>query len=391
VIFLTALAALIVSVLALTLRPGRALGVVVASALVWPEYARLPLGLAQMSVPRFGALFLVLRMATYTRSAGFRLRWADGCVLALWLWSVAASAVAGGDQAEIVYQLGRGLDTVFLYFAARLAVSRREDFGLMAIPLAAGAVWMAIAGVGEAVLSRSPYEGFRDLPSWGFDWGKDPEYRWGFLRAQASTTHAIYFGTAMVIVAGILWSLRGIRSARWVAVPGTVAALIAAVSSLSSGPQSGIAFLVLSNLLYFRPGWIKPALVFTVVMSVAMEVFSKRHFIYVFIDLIAFGSSNGWYRARLLDVAIQQWRDYWLVGIGGGEIFWGPLIDGRLHTDVVNNFIIVALYGGLLAVALFPPSTGSPCATSSARGRGAPTRWRASSRSGSARTSSRSR
>jgi hypothetical protein len=55
-----------------------------------------------------------------------------------------------------------------------------------------------------------------------------------------------------------------------------------------------------------------------------------------------------------LEVAASQLYEFWLIGVGSNwPHHWGLLLDGRLHIDVVNHFLIVALYGGLPAMFLY--------------------------------------
>jgi hypothetical protein len=56
----------------------------------------------------------------------------------------------------------------------------------------------------------------------------------------------------------------------------------------------------------------------------------------------------------LIEVAVTHVSDFWLIGVGSNwPHHWGPILDGRNHVDVVNHFLIVALYGGLPAMFLY--------------------------------------
>ena len=53
-------------------------------------------------------------------------------------------------------------------------------------------------------------------------------------------------------------------------------------------------------------------------------------------------------------MAFSQLHEFWLVGTGANSPHhWGALLDGRQHIDVVNHFLIVAIYGGLPAMILY--------------------------------------
>src|ERR1043166_1938838 len=94
--------AVVASIAALVLRPGRATGVIVMSMLLWPEYLRVPMGLAQMSAPRIAAFFLAARMVAGDPLP--RWRWADvvGLVWGGWGggWCGVSCVCGGGGGGE---------------------------------------------------------------------------------------------------------------------------------------------------------------------------------------------------------------------------------------------------------------------------------------------------
>ncbi len=82
----TAAIAAIFSVAGLVFRPGFALGLVVLSMLIWPEYLRVPMGIMQMSVPRIMALLILARFVMSNRWKIFKFNKVDFFVLVGWIW-----------------------------------------------------------------------------------------------------------------------------------------------------------------------------------------------------------------------------------------------------------------------------------------------------------------
>ncbi len=350
-ITLTFVIALFFVFLALSRRNGgAALGVLVISMLLWPEFIRVPLGLVQMSAPRFVAFFLLFKLFSRAKRQGMRFGKVDTLVIALWLWTVFATLMADAETAQVTQMIGRGLDTTLMYFIARFSLANQKDIHGLILMLGIGAVIMCAAGVYEAVTWHSPYQrltgGAARIEGYS-------EIRMGMLRAQVSTQQSIYFGLAMMIVTGILWALRGFVEKVFAFRLALAASLIAALSSLSSGPWIGVAALVGANLYFNRISWIKPTLYLLLAMSVVLEIVSNRHF-YHLIDYFALDPRTAWYRTRLVEIAFSQWQDYWLVGVGSQwPHHWAAMLDGRQHIDVVNNFIMIALYGGLPAMFMY--------------------------------------
>ena len=334
------------------MHPIRALGVLIASMYLYPEYLRVPLGLAQMSAPRFIALFLLARLLASPARQQFRWRLIDTLVLLEWGWAVIAGILAGAEFRQVTEQIGRVFDTVLVYYVARLAVSASQDYGKLLVPLGITAVVMGAVGVIESITYLSPYQPFTAYET--FAWfDKTQEYRFGLLRAQGSLAHSIYFGMAMFLLLGVLFAIRGYCRPTWVWAVACAAALMGALSSMSSGPQQALVLLLIANLFFLRPRWIPPALAGLALLAGFLEIASNRHFWYL-TEYINFFGGDYWYRGKLIEVAASQWRDYWLAGVGSQmPNHWGLLIDGRRHVDIVNQYIILAVSCGLPGLALF--------------------------------------
>lgn len=329
---------------------GAALGVLIISMLVWPEFMRVTVGIVQMSVPRFVAVALLIKFMSGGRHQMINFGKADALAILLWVWIIFATLMADAAMSQVTQMIGRGLDTLLMYFVARLAFVNREDiYGLFGA-LGLAAIVMCAAGIYEAITWTTPYQKFTNgqLRVSGYS-----EIRHGMLRAQASTLTSIYFGMAMMLLSGLLWSIRGYVNRPFVFKVVLIAAVVAVLSSLSSGPWMAIASLFGINLFFIRRNLIKPALRLLLVLIIFVELVSNRHF-YSLIDHLALNSQTAWYRTRLLEIAVSQWRDYWIVGVGGNwPDHWAQLLDGRQHIDVVNNFIIIALFGGLPALLMY--------------------------------------
>lgn len=346
--------AVLLSLLAATRRNlGMSLGILVFSMLIWPEYLRFPVGIVQMSAPRLVAVFLLMKFIASGQLGKINLGKIDAYVLLIWLWTVLATFIADAATNQLTQMIGRGLDTVLIYFVARMAFRSSEDVKGFYGGLAASAVLMCIAGGYEAVTWKSPYHAF--LPySDAYDRTQGYEQiRLGLLRAQGSTQVTIFFGMAMMLVTGFLLALRGIYGGklkyRFVLLSSSVAAL----SSLSSGPWMALLMLFFFHIYYYRPSFLRPTLYGVLALMVLIEVASNRHF-YNIIDYVALDKTTSWYRTRLLEVAVSQLHEYWLFGVGSTwPHHWGQLVDGRRLIDVVNNFVIIALYGGLPALLLY--------------------------------------
>ena len=343
--------AIIFASIALTRRQaGAALGILIISMMLWPEFLRVPLGLLQMSAPRLVAIILLIRFISKGRHRQINFGKADVLVIAIWLWTIFATILADAEFYQVSQMIGRGLDTVLMYFVARMAFINSDDIKSIFWGLGLTAIFMSVAGVYEAVTWSSPYHQFSGGASRidGYS-----EIRYGLLRAQASTLGSIYFGMAMMIITGLIWSLRDNIKRKLIFRVIISASVIAALSSMSSGPWIALFTLLIINLYSRKTSLIRPTLFALLFIAIALELASNRHF-YNLIDYLALDSQTAWYRARLLEIAVTQWQDYWIIGVGSNwPHHWAALLDGRRYIDVVNNFIIIALYGGLPALIMY--------------------------------------
>lgn len=331
---------------------GSALGIVIVSMMLWPEYLRIPIGFAEMSAPRIVALLLLLKSLFSGAHRGIHFQKVDGLVLLIWLWTVFATIAAGAALPQITQMIGRGLDTVLMYFLARVSIRTPKDVQGLFVWLAAVAIVMGVLGSIESTMSQSPYAAMTDYRTWHW-FDKDNEYRYGFMRAKVSTSTHIYFGMAMMVILGVLFSIRGYAGSRASARVAITASVLGALSSMSSGPWIGCVFVLLLNGFQARTSWMRPAIYGILFAALFLELLSNRHF-YNLIDYFALDAHTAWYRTRLLEVAFSRLGEYWIVGTGSNwPHYWGMLVDGRRHIDVVNHFVIVALYGGIPAVLLY--------------------------------------
>lgn len=331
---------------------GAAIGVLIASMLVWPEYLRISLGLFEVSAPRFIALILIGQAAIRGKHRLITWCGVDRLVFIIWGWTVLATIFAGASFSEVFPMIGRGLDTVLMYFVVRLYVTSDVDLKALARWLIFVAVVMGTLGTIEAITYQSPYSGMKEFRGWSF-FDKGDEFRLGFKRAIASTSVHIYFGMAMVVVTGMLWSINKGLQLRRLGSWGILMGIFGVLSSMSSGPWLGLAIMLALGLFQNRPGLIRPSIAFVMLSALFLEIASNRHF-YNLIDYLALDPHNAWYRTRLIEIAATHLSDFWLFGVGAKwPHYWGAILDGRDHIDAVNNFLIVALYGGLPAMFLY--------------------------------------
>ncbi len=341
-------------VVAMLVRPGAAVGYVVMSTLLWPEYLRVPIGIAQMSVPRLVAVMLLLRLISLGRHKRIKFNIVDILILATWLWSLFAIAVSSSNPANLVEIIGEGFDSVLMYFLARLALLSIKDAKDIIVPLLLTALIMGTLGIIEAVTSFAPYRELEKYRTWAAGFSTNiNEKRLGLLRAKASTSVHIFFGMAMMLLTSMLWSLRSLTKSKKLLLFSTGIGILGALSSMSSGPWLAVMVIFFCNAYALKPKLIKPTLWAMLGVVLFLEIASNRHF-YHLVSYFTLDPSNAWYRARLIEVVFMFWQEYWLVGVGDNSIdHWTQYLDGRDHVDLVNHFLGVAVRTGFIGMFFY--------------------------------------
>ena len=333
--------------------PMRALGWLVASCLLYPEYLRVPLGPLLLSCPRLMASVLLIKLCA-TGTGKFEWRLPDYLVLVIWVWDLFANLMAGSPTHVLTGFGGVFLDTVLMYFVSRRVFTDRGSYSELLLPLSITAIVAGGLGIQEAFTGSSPLRSLFKYHAWVWV-RKEDMYRLGLLRAQGATAHAIYYGVCMLVVVGFLFSLKPRRGSKRLLLwqISMLFGVSGVLMSLSSGPVTALGAFVIFLAFYKFPGLIKPAILSAFAMAFVLQLVSNRSVFYLvcYIDPIGGGS---WYRAKLIEVAFQQIHEYWLFGTGGQRPdHWGPMIDSRKHVDLVNNYIIQMVDGGVLSLLMF--------------------------------------
>ncbi len=345
---ITLTVACVFSALVLVLPPVHALTVFLASVIWYPSYYTVPMGTIDWTVRRI-VILAVLAKAFLTPDLfrQFKLIRLDKFVIALFVCeTIAGLATAKEMESFLEYQSGQAFDMLLPYFAVRLLLVRKEYYlsllrGILVIssPFAVLAFYQFLTG-GNPVSFMREYHGAR----------RSIGYR-AELTFDVSIMMGLYFISLGAACAGVVRTVTNYRAFYVVAV---ILMGIGAISSSSSGPI--LALLMASGfmVLYrWRQEW-KLVLTVVILMCGTVEIISNRHF-YDVLGGLTLQPETAWYRSRLMDVAFAEggMSGHWLLGFGIIDPGWGPTIDGRSHTDIVNHYILILANYGLLGFIPF--------------------------------------
>ena len=345
--------ALILSILAITLRPKYALVAYIIGLLWYPAYLAVSIGTIDILVGRFVVAVLLLR-CYFNDGIRRKFTWnrLDTLVTLSMVVYVGAYLITQVESLSVTLE-GRGgfvMDTWCAYLAARFIVTDRTKLISIIKCISIALVPLAILGVIESVTGWQPFAPLRRYSPWFAGGGFVSEGRFGFARAVGPFSHAILFGGAFAMFLPLIYYLRhekgDWRSLTYVIL---VIALLGALSSMSSGPWVMVIVVIFCLVMERHKQLVKPLFILLVFSCISIGIASNRPFYHVIASWANPLGGAGWHRARLIDVAIMKFDEWWLIGYGDKDPGWGHYF-GMGSSDITNEYILNGVRYGILGV-----------------------------------------
>jgi hypothetical protein len=339
-ILLTAVAA---SMLLVCRRSLGALPMLIA-ALVIPRSQMVQLG--SLSFPAIR----ILIVAGFLRVLFKRERIAGGMnkldwLLVMWAcWLIFSELFRTGMVSMV--RLGDAYTILGIYFLFRVFVSDQEDLRSVIEQICLLLVPIAICMLIEKASGR-------DIIASLFGESDYVRLREGHFRARGPYANAILAGTngaACLPMALYLWHHN--KRLAWLGVAAMCGMVVA---SGSSGPINTALAAVVGIGFWKHRRYLPAARWGFLVVLVGLDLVMKDPVYYIVARLDIHAGSTGWYRARLMQGAIEHLNEWWLVGTDFTH-HWVPEgtsgIAGN-HADITNHFIQMGVWGGLGLMVLF--------------------------------------
>jgi len=349
--------AILAAVLVLVLRPARAMVAHIAALIWYPSYARVSIGTIDFSVGRIVVAVLLLRCLCSDRIRG-NFRWfrLDTWVLLSMTVYVGIFLLTRPLERAVENRAGFLMDTFLFYLAARFIIKDKTTLMAFIKGISVAVAALAMLGVIESVTHWQPFVSLKSFRPWDMRTAElDPvssgPRRWGFTRANVSFSHSILFGDCIVMFLPLIWFLRHQRD-NWgkMAYPLSGAAILGAFSSLSSGAWVMLIATIFCLVMERYKRWVKPLLVAGASSCIIIEAISNRPFYHVLYSYMNPVGGVWFQRAKLVDSAIEDFGEWWLLGYGGRDPGWGQRFG--TFTDANNEFILMGILYGLLGIVV---------------------------------------
>ena len=297
------------------------------------------LGGFHLTALRFLILAGLARRAFSRRTPSDRLGGADWAVV---LWSISAAVcfcLEYRETAAVVREVGYLLDALGGFLVVRFLIPDGETIPRTLKTLAAISVVLGICMIFEQIGHRNVF-GYLGGPP------LEPAVRNGRIRSGATLgyLHAGAFAGVLIPLFFWLWTEGKSRMAAYAGLIGATAMVITSSSSTSylafGGSVLGLACWPLRNRMrLIRWGLVCVLVGLHMVMKAPVWALIQR------VDLT--GSSSGSQRYMLVDMTIRHFSDWWLLGTNA-YVRWG-----WESWDLCNQFVAVALTGGLLTLIFY--------------------------------------
>lgn len=239
------------------------------------------------------------------------------------------------------------IDSVMLYFVFRHSIKSKESIDLILKTF----FWCVLG-----LLPFVVFEFFYTHNLFSVLGRSAIVIRNGEIRAAATFSHSILFGSFAAAIFPILWADFTIKKSLLKSIA-ILSCIFFVYACSSSGPIVALA-VGICFLFFFR--WKQKSiflawsLLFTAIFIHLVRVKSIWHFLYLRLPLKS--SSTGFHRYLLTEAATKEFPNWWLLGYGDFGPQWHLKYWPWTHahfTDVTNHYILEGVRGGLLTMLIF--------------------------------------
>jgi hypothetical protein len=284
-------------------------------------------------------LFAFTRLLVRGEFAPFKLLPMDYCVFALAIWTIVARTLLFGQVGVTVNALGRTFESIGIYVCARMFFRTWRDL-TATIQVVLGCT-LVLAGFMslEAATGRNLFAAIGGVPF-------ETVIREGRLRCQGAFAHPIMagvFGATWFPLFVAFWWL----GQRPLAVIGGVSATVVTFASASSTPVMALILSIIALLAWPIRGNLRQIRWATFGLGVVLHFVREKPIWHLISRLNVVGGSTGWHRYNVMDQAIRHWNEWVVLGAKSID-HWGIWAN-----DVTNEYVVVGIGGGLVAMCLF--------------------------------------
>ncbi len=294
------------------------------------------------------ALIGILRIYACGEHGRIRLNTIDHYFIAYNLLGTVIYLLASQNKVgALIFKSGVFVDSIIIYLFIRYSIYSRESIYLI---MKTFAVCVLI------LLPFTVFEFYSAKNLFSILGRSAISVRDGEIRAAGTFSHAILYGSFAAALVPFLWADYKFEKSKLKLLSVFCCVFIVYASS-SSGPIVALAGMV-CFLIFFRwkqySSLLAKGIFFTALFIHLVRESPIWHFMYVRISIK--GSSTGYHRYLLVDAAVKEFWNWWLLGYGDAGPQWHtkywPHTYARF-TDVTNHYLLEGVRGGFFTMLLF--------------------------------------
>lgn len=341
----------------LCVSPLRGLIVYVAVLAWYPSFLSVPIGTIDLTVTRIVMMALFAKLFLHgdaTKKLNFET--VDKLVIVYFILQITASAFTADSAAQLLEnRAGAAFDMVLPYFAVRLILRNKQQYIALLKAIMIISAPLVVVGLWQCLTGYNPFAFLWRYYAWATDMSFTQLHRSGLFRANVVFPHPIMYGLFFAMFGPVCMGLLRLpKQNRDLYYIGSAVMGVGVFTSMSSGPALALLLSLCFILFYkYRKSW-RLVMGVAIFMCLTVEVVSNRHF-YDVLGRFTFNPATAWYRGRLFEMAFFEggMNGHWLTGYGQADPGWGPKIDYRDFTDIVNHYILVLVRYGLVGLIPF--------------------------------------
>lgn len=260
-------------------------------------------------------------------------------------WALISSFFHADTSAVLVNRLGLVYNAWGIYFLLRIFCQSLEDVVTLCRITAVLLVPLSLALLLEKTTGRNLFSVLGSVPELS-------EIRGDRIRAQGPFTSSILAGTVGAVCLPLVVGLW--QHHRKTAVAAMLACFSIIFASASSGPIMSALFTIGALVMWHWRHRMRLVRWLAVLGYIGLDMIMKAPAYYLLARIDLTGSSTGWHRAVLIEMAFKHLDEWWFAGTDYTRhwldygVNWSP--D---HIDVTNHYLKMGIEGGLPLMFLF--------------------------------------
>tara|TARA_R110001599_G_scaffold170724_3_gene361084 strand:+ start:273 stop:1616 length:1344 start_codon:yes stop_codon:yes gene_type:complete len=335
---------------------------VIATLAVPRKWAAFPLVILMMAIPSaqrfvvadldFNFIRLVvitgfLRVLIRKEYLGFQIQLPDKAVVLWMIWAIIAFTMLREGFSGFITRSGYMLEAVGCYFLGRVYLRDMFDLRRLIVLMGIASIPMVCVFLFERFNGRNLFAQFGGVPEF-------TKVRQGRLRCQGPFSHPILAGIFWANIVpwlGAMWFTRAIP--RTMLAFYIVCILGIIVNTASSTPIMSLIFSVIGFIFYFYRRYMNYVRWGLVTMAITLHLVMEAPVWHLISRVNVVGGSTGWHRFHLMDKAVENFWEWWAIGVESTAHWgWGLF-------DVTNQYVLEGVRGGILGLILYVFFLGS--------------------------------